>query len=143
MDRWGVNHRKSSAYHPQSNGRAEVAVKSAKRLLRSNISPSGSLDSDKLLRGLLQLRNTPDPDCNVSPAQIVFGKPLKDAFSFINRLDMFKNQATNPVWREAWHLKEKALRARFVRTSEKLNMHCRDLKNLMREIDVSSKIKQE
>ena len=117
LDRWGVNHRKSSAYHPQSNGRAEVAVKSAKRLLRSNISPSGSLDSDKLLRGLLQLRNTPDPDCNVSPAQIVFGKPLKDAFSFINRLDMFKNQATNPVWREAWHLKEKALRARFVRTS--------------------------
>lgn len=43
---------------------------------------------------------------------------------------MFKNQATNPVWREAWHLKEKALKARFVRTSEKLNMHCRDLKKL-------------
>ena len=43
---------------------------------------------------------------------------------------MFKNQATNPVWREAWQLKEKALRARFVRTSEKLNMHCRDLKKL-------------
>ena len=32
---WNVKHRISSAYHPRSNGRAEVAVKSAKRLLRS------------------------------------------------------------------------------------------------------------
>ena len=30
---WGVKHRISSAYFPQSNGRAEVAVKTAKRLL--------------------------------------------------------------------------------------------------------------
>ena len=57
LDKWGVKHRVSSAYNPQSNGRAEVAVKSAKRLLRSNIGPTGSLDNDKLLRALLQLRN--------------------------------------------------------------------------------------
>ena len=86
LAKWGCAHRKSSAYHPQSNGRAEVAVKAAKRLLRSNATASGSLNSDKFLRALLQLRNTPDPDCNVSPAQIIFGRPLKDAFSFINRL---------------------------------------------------------
>ena len=48
----------SSAYNPQSNGRAEVVVKSTKRLLRSNTSPSGSLDSDKFLFAMLQLRNT-------------------------------------------------------------------------------------
>jgi len=30
---WGVHHRQSAAYNPQSNGRAEVAVKKAKRLL--------------------------------------------------------------------------------------------------------------
>jgi hypothetical protein len=40
LKRWGVNHRISSAYHPQSNGRAEVAVKATKRLLRSNIGPT-------------------------------------------------------------------------------------------------------
>ena len=130
LTKWGVHHRKSSAYHPQSNGRAEVAVKSAKRLLRSNIDASGNLNSDKFLRGMLQLRNTPDPDCDVSPAQIVFGRPLKDAFSFVNRLDKFKNQAINPIWREAWQLKEQALRARFIKSSEVLNRHSRSLRKL-------------
>ena len=130
LSKWGVHHRKSSAYHPQSNGRAEVAVKSVKRLLRSNINPSGSLDNDKFLKGILQLRNTPDPDCKISPAEIVFGRPIRDAFSFINRLNKFSNKAIKPVWREAWSAKESALRTRFVKTSEKLNEHSRNLENL-------------
>ena len=33
LDRWGVKLRTSSAYHPSANGRAEVAVKAAKRAL--------------------------------------------------------------------------------------------------------------
>ena len=36
--KWGVCHRVSSAHHAESNGRAEVCVKSVKRLLRTNIS---------------------------------------------------------------------------------------------------------
>ena len=125
---WGVKHRKSAAYHPQSNGRAEVAVKSVKRLLRANTTPSGSLNSDRFLKGLLQLRNTPDPDCSLSPAEIIFGKPLRDAFSFANRLEKFSNKAIHSVWRDAWAAKENALRTRFVKTSEKLNEHARPLK---------------
>ena len=120
LHRWGVKHRLSSAYHPQSNGRAEVAVKSAKRLLRCNVGPTGSLDNDRLLRALLQLRNTPDPDCNVSPAQIIFGRPIRDAFSFVNRLEKFSNPAVRPVWHESWSSKETALRTRFTRSSESL-----------------------
>ena len=86
LKKWGVKHRISSAYYPQSNGRAEVAVKIAKRLLRDNIGPNGTLNSDKLLRALLQHRNTPDPDCNISPAQIIIGRPIRDSLSFVNRL---------------------------------------------------------
>ena len=130
LSRWDVNHRKSAAYYAQSNGRAEVAVKAAKRLLCSNVSASGVLDNDKLLRALLQLRNTPDPDCNLSPAQIIFGRPIRDAFSFVNRLEKFSNPAVRPMWREAWAAKESALRARFVKSSESLNEHSRHLSKL-------------
>lgn len=43
---WGVRHRISSVRFPQSNGRAEVTVKTAKRLLMPNSGPTGSLDQD-------------------------------------------------------------------------------------------------
>ena len=56
---WGVRHRICSAHFPQSSGRAEVAVKSAKRLLMSNTGPNGSLDHDRFLRAMLQLHKTP------------------------------------------------------------------------------------
>ena len=125
LRRWGVKHRVSSAYHPQSNGRAEVAVKTAKRLLRSNVGPSGALDNDRLLRALLQLRNTPDPDCSVSPSQIVFGRHLRDTLSFASGLDKFSDPAVRPQWRQAWEAKEEALKARFVKSSESLNQHAR------------------
>ena len=125
--RWGIHHRKSAAYNPQSNGRAEVAVKAAKRLLRSNTGPSGSINNDKFLRVMLQLRNTPDPDSHLSPAQVIFGRPLRDSLSFINRLEKFANPNIHPIWRDAWKEKEAALRVRYHRTSEALNEHSRPL----------------
>ena len=128
--RWGVHHRVSSAYFPQSNGRAEVAVKAAKRLLMSNTGPTGQLDHDRFLRAMLQLRNTPDPDCDVSPAQIIFGRPLRDVFSFTNRLEKFKNPQIRPLWTQAWEAKEQALRVRMTRTLEKLGTHSRTLQRL-------------
>ena len=118
---WGIKHRISSSYNPQSNGRAEVAVKKVKRFLISCIGPSGSLDNDKFLRGMLQLRNSPDRDCNLSPAQIIFGRPLRDAFPFVNCQLKFDNPAVHPMWREAWKSKEDALKHRFVRSVEGLN----------------------
>ena len=120
----------SSAYHPQSNGRAEVAVKATKRLMQANLGPTGALDSDRFLRALLQLRNTPDPDCDLSPAQILFGRPIRDSLSFVNRLEKFSNPHIRPMWREAWASKEEALRTRFTKSAEKLNQHARPLQPL-------------
>ena len=76
--RWGVDMRISSAYYPQSNGRAEAAVKTAKRLLRDNTGPGGSLDTDKMAIALLQYLNTPLRDINRSPAQLAAGRQLRD-----------------------------------------------------------------
>ena len=122
---WGITHRTSSAYFPQSNGRAEVAVKIAKRLLMSNLKPNGDINSDAFLRAMLQLRNTPDPDCGLSPAEIVFGHPLRDAFSFVNRLQKFSNRHICRAWRETWKAKESAHRIRAKQTDLTLRAHSR------------------
>jgi len=70
LNKWGVVMRISSAQYAQSNGRAEAAVKSAKRLLRANTGAGGSLDSDKVSKALLQYLNTPLREVNKSPAQL-------------------------------------------------------------------------
>ena len=75
---WGVKHRLSSAEYPQSNGRAELGVKTAKRILYENLSPNGTIDNDKVARAILQYRNTPLPDLKLSPAQILFHRQLRD-----------------------------------------------------------------
>ena len=44
---WGVYHRKSSVdYAQESNARAEVAVKSAKRIVSDNCNQNRSLNND-------------------------------------------------------------------------------------------------
>ncbi len=127
---WGVEHRMSSSYFPQSNGRAEVAVKKAKRLLTDNISPNGSLNTDNLLRALLQVRNTPDKDSKLSLAQVIFGRPLRDAFSFINRQPFFNSCAVQSKWHEIWKAKEQGVVQNEDRASIRLNEHNRLLKPL-------------
>lgn len=102
LTRWGVEHRISFTYNPRSNGRVEVAVKATKRLLRSNVGPTGSLDDDRFLCALLQQRNTPDSDCDISPAQVIFGKPIRDSLSFVNRLKKYSNPHVRFTWCEAW-----------------------------------------
>ena len=62
LKEWGVKKHCSSAYYPQGNGRAELAVKAAKRILISNISRNGDVDTGASTRALLLHRNTPVQD---------------------------------------------------------------------------------
>ena len=77
LKQWGIHHRISSASYPQSNGRAELAVKSAKRIILNN-TIRGSLDNDRAARALLQHRNTPLQGSELSPSQILFHRQLRD-----------------------------------------------------------------
>ena len=79
LNNWKIHHRKSSVGYAQSNGRAEVGVKTMKRILRNNLSADGSLNNDKVLAAILEYRNTPLPDIELSPAQILFHRQLRDA----------------------------------------------------------------
>ena len=78
LKRWKIRRRLSSAYYPQSNGRAEAGVKTAKRILLGNIDPrTGKLDNENAVRALMTHRNT--PNCTgISPAMSLFGRPIRD-----------------------------------------------------------------
>ena len=129
--RWGVEHRLSSAYHSQSNGRAEVAVKSIKRLLEDNVGPSGDLNTDKVVCALLQYRNTPDRDCHLSPAQILFGRSLRDGVPQLRKSMMtFDNKDICSEWHDHWKSKENALRSRLVKNCERLEASSKQLEPL-------------
>ena len=56
---WCVKHRLSSVAYPQSNGRAELTIKTAKRIVSGNMDPHGLLEYDKVARAILQYCNTP------------------------------------------------------------------------------------
>ena len=65
---YGFAHLTSSPHYPQSNGHAERAVKTVKKLLKET--------SDQYL-ALLSYRSTPLPWCGLSPAELSQGRRLR------------------------------------------------------------------
>ena len=82
LSNWGVHHRLSSVALAHSNGRAKLGVKTCKRMLMDNTGPNGEINLDKFQRGMLQYLNTPDRDTGLSPAQMIFGQPIKTSNPF-------------------------------------------------------------
>ena len=125
LSKWGVFHRKSAEYNPHSNLRAETGVKSAKRLLAANTRSDGSPLWDQITKALLQHRNTPVSDLELSPAQLLFGRPIRDHLPI-------KPGLFNPseVWVTNREQRELALRHRVSRGGERWSEHTRPLPKL-------------
>ena len=68
-------------HYPQSNGRAEAAVKSIKRTIRAAWN-GRCINEEKLCRALLQYRNTPPRKDGLSTAQKLYGVPIQDDSHF-------------------------------------------------------------
>ena len=122
---WAVRHRLSSAHFPHSNQRAELGVKSAKRMLRDNVSTTGSLDTDSFKRALLTHRNTPDRDTGMSPAQVIFGHPIRDFLPI--KPNLYKPRKE---WLLTSEMRELALAKRHVRQEGVLSEHTKQLPSL-------------
>ena len=126
FQRWGVKHVVSSAHYAQSNGRAELGVKSARRILYENVSSTtGSLDTDAASKALLQYRNTPIQGVGLSPAQILFHRSLRDHIP--TNPCMLR---PHPQWVIAARHRERALEQRNIDQQERYNTFTRDLQPL-------------
>ena len=65
---YGFQHTTSSPYYPQGNGQAERTVKTVKTLIQN---------ADDPFLALLNYRATPLPWCNLSPAELLFGRRIR------------------------------------------------------------------
>ena len=83
----------------QANQKAERSVGSAKRVIRDSIKPNGELDPIPLVKGLLTLRNTPDQDTGMSPAQMLLGRDLRD---FLPGSKPKAHLTGHTDWRDTW-----------------------------------------
>merc|ERR1711867_321378 len=125
LKKWGVKQRLSSAYYPRANTRAELGVKSMKRLLRDNTTTSGSLSCDNFSRAILEYRNTPCRDTGVNPSNILFGRNLKDHLPAA--LEHLRNRKE---WRFDREMREQALAVKFAEVEKTLGGGARDLPDL-------------
>jgi hypothetical protein len=125
MQAYGIHHRISSVANPHANSRAELGVKTVKRMLRENVSSTGQLDRAKFSRALLQLRNTPDRDTRMSPAVALFGRHLRDFLPRHNETLM------GDMWTKLADARETALARRSTDAREKWSANTKSLKPLL------------
>ena len=78
---WDIEHRTSSPKHPQSNGQAESAVKTAKSILKKSIESN----YDPYL-AILDFRNTPSQGSDYSPSQKNLGRCTRTLLPTSSRL---------------------------------------------------------
>ena len=112
----------ASVAYPQSNGRAELAVKTAKRIVNGNTDTQGSLDNDKAARAILQYRNTPIQGIGLSPAQLLLHRRLRD--SIPSQPFLYK---PHPEWIAAAQRRELILQKRNAKLVERYNRHTHNL----------------
>ena len=80
-EKWDFEHLLASPAHQQCNGKAESAVKSAKRIMRKNM----DTNSDQFL-ALLDLLNTPTQAVGSSPAQRLLNRRTRSLLSMTSNL---------------------------------------------------------
>ena len=73
---WGIEHKMSSPYYPQSNGLVENCVKVVKRILGK----AGDRGEDPYL-AMLAYRSSP-LDCGKSPSELLFGRKIRSRLPY-------------------------------------------------------------
>ena len=74
LQKYGVRHRTSLAYHPQSNGQAEVSNREIKYILEKTVNSSRKDWSKKIDDALWAYRTAFKTPLGMSPSRLVYGK---------------------------------------------------------------------
>ena len=74
---YNVSWHSSSPHYPQSNGRAKAEIKQIKKLICGS-KVGGKWNADKMIQALMLFRNAPRCGGGPSPAESVFGRPIRD-----------------------------------------------------------------
>nr|GEU57170.1 hypothetical protein [Tanacetum cinerariifolium] len=74
MSEYGVTHRLSTAYHPQTSGQVEVTNRGLKRILKRTVGENRALWTDKLDDALWAFRTAFKTPIGCTPCRLVYGK---------------------------------------------------------------------
>ena len=130
LKKLGIHHRYSSVGFPHGNQKAERSVGAAKRLIKDAVTLSGELDTIAIIKGMLQLRNTPDPDTGLSPAQMLLGRQLRDFIPGKPTAEIhpkFSSNDFSDVWKKVADWRDVALGPRSVKLHERLSRQTKEL----------------
>ena len=113
---WDFVHTTSSPYYPQSNGRAENAVKIAKNLLKKC-----QVSGQDIYRALQVYRSTP-LDCGKSPAELLYNRRVRSNLPMTDKL-------LDPQQIDSRRLRERRNKQK-AKLKERYDLRARDLPEL-------------
>ena len=118
---FGVKFVTSSPTHSRSNGKAESAVKVAKKII-AGAWRGNRMDEKRFALALLQHRNTPTSDGR-SPAQKLFGRPIQDTLPAHRR-------SFDPAWQRSDEDARKQRERYIAETTRRHDQHAQELDEL-------------